>query len=160
MGFGNFYRNLRESVGNVFCQTGSDGVFCMEMAGINQIQTQIIGIPELVVFHIGSDEGIAAGFHGIHNFGCAGTAAHGDLGNRFACIHIAKSFTAQGSFDSGQEVRKRLFGNGSFVVIGIGGLLLVLLVAAAIVYTKRKEQVLLFKERVLDRMKHKKKGSG
>ena len=53
-----------------------------------------------------------------------------------------------------------LFGNGSFVVIGIGGLLLVLLVAAAIVYTKRKEQVLLLKERVLLRMKHKKKGSG
>ena len=50
----------------------------MEMTGIDQIQAQLKGGAELVVFDISSDKGIAAGCQGITHFIGTGAAEMGD----------------------------------------------------------------------------------
>ena len=61
MGFGDFYFNFRECSGNFARKNGDNGIFGLEMAGINQVQAQIVGVPKLVVFDVCRDKGVAAG---------------------------------------------------------------------------------------------------
>ena len=53
--------DFRECSLEFFSQHRHDGVFRMEMTGVDQGDAQILGIPELIVLHIGGDEGVAAG---------------------------------------------------------------------------------------------------
>ena len=78
------------------------------MSGIDDGHTQISGIPELVVFYIRGDEGIAACTVSIHQLTAAGTAAYADLANRFATISIAKTGATQGFLHLLQEGFQRL----------------------------------------------------
>ena len=52
MGFGYLYFDFGESGGDFLCQYRHNGVFRVEMAGIDLVHAQITGIPDLVVLHI------------------------------------------------------------------------------------------------------------
>ena len=75
MRLGDLYFDFGELGGDFVGQHGNHRVFGVEMAGIDEVQTQIMGIPELIVLHIGGDKGIAASVISIHQLAAAGTAA-------------------------------------------------------------------------------------
>ena len=50
MGFGNFYLHIRELGRQSGCKNGNHRVFCGKMARVDEIQPQIVGIPELIVY--------------------------------------------------------------------------------------------------------------
>ena len=106
MRFGDFYGNFRESGPKALCKIGGNGVFAIEMAGIDEIQSQILCVPEIVVFGVGGDEGVATGLHGFLHFAAAAAAAAGDLADGFSGICIAQSFAAQCGFYVGKEIGK------------------------------------------------------
>ena len=85
------------------------GIFRVEMAGINEIDTQLLSIPKLIVFHIRGDKGIAAGVINLPDSAAAGAAAYGDLGNRASTIYIAHALAIQCGFNSFQIIDKGLF---------------------------------------------------
>ena len=65
MGFGDFYAYLGKFRGNFRGKQAYHRVFRGKMPGVNEVQTQIVGIPELVVFHVRRDEGVASGTHRV-----------------------------------------------------------------------------------------------
>ena len=67
---------MGECIGNFFCQNRYYRVFCGKVTGINEIQPQLFGFTELVIFHISGDKGIAPGLQYRGNFRAAGAAAH------------------------------------------------------------------------------------
>ena len=75
----------------------------MEMAGIDQVHTKILRVPELVILDVGGDKGIAACEIRVHEFPRAGTAANGDFADRLAAIDIPQTIAAQYGFHMGKE---------------------------------------------------------
>ena len=61
MGFRDFNFDFRECSGDLFRKNGHYGIFCVEMARIDQVDAHSFGIPKLIVAGISGDEGIAAG---------------------------------------------------------------------------------------------------
>ena len=78
-------------------------IFCAEMAGINEVQATFLGIPKLVVFHIGGNKGIAAGVKGIVQITATSTAADGDLADLFAAVAIPQTAAVELFLDSGKK---------------------------------------------------------
>ena len=107
--FGEFHFDFRESGGQFGGQDGHGGVFRVEMAGIDEVQTQLISGAELIVLDVGSDEGIAACGQGIEHAVGAGTAAYGHLPDGLAAIHIAQTVALQIALDGCEEIGKGLF---------------------------------------------------
>ena len=108
MGFGDFDFNLRECGRDFFCQNRHDGVLGVKMARVDQVEPQILGIPELVVLDVGRDEGIASGGQSIHHLAGTASAAHGNLLHRIAGVDVAQALTAQLLLDRSQERGKVL----------------------------------------------------
>ena len=90
--------DFRESSLYFSCKNTADGIFCVEMTGIDDGHTQFLCFPKLIVLYICGNEGIAAGMKGFLQLASAGTAAHGYLVYRFATISILKTLTAEYSF--------------------------------------------------------------
>ena len=109
MRFGDFYGNLGESLGNCLGDQGNYGVFRMEMARIDEGQTQFLCVPEAVVLHIRGDEGIAARCGNLEHGAGAGTAAHCYLTDRLAAVNVAQALAAQAGLYRGQEGIQGLF---------------------------------------------------
>ena len=106
--FGNFHFDFRKSCSDFLCKHGYNGIFRCEMSRIDQIQSQIVSIPELVILDIRGDEGIATGTDGIQYLAGAGTAAYSNFSDRLSAVYIAKTFTAKAFLDSCEKVRQRL----------------------------------------------------
>ena len=70
-------------------QNRADRVLCVKMACVDQVDAQLLSIPELIIFYIRSYKGIAAGIHSVHEFACTGTAAYGYGVDRLAGTYIA-----------------------------------------------------------------------
>ena len=96
MNFGDFYRNLRESVAQALREGVTDGVFRVEVAGVDEGDAQIAGVPELVVFDVGGDEGVAAGIIGVQQLRGAGAAADSDGMDGLSAGRIAQAPAAKG----------------------------------------------------------------
>ena len=111
MGFGNFNLDFRESSGNFFCQNTNNGVFRVEMAGINDGHFLIATIPEVIVFYVRGDEGVAACIHCVHEFRAAGTAAHSNLPHRLSAVHISQNRCAEDGLDLLHKLFQRLLRN-------------------------------------------------
>ena len=110
MGFGNFNLDFGESGSDFVCKDGNHGIFCMEVTGINQIDAKVVSIPELVVFYIGSDKGIAACIYSVPQFSGAGTATDCDFMDSLAAVNIAQAFTTQIFLNRREESFKGLLG--------------------------------------------------
>ena len=95
MRFGDFYLNFRECSGDFLRQDSHHGIFRVEVAGVDEIQSQVVGIPELVVLNVGGDEGVAAGMDGFRESVAAGTAAYGHFPDRFTAVRIAQPLAAE-----------------------------------------------------------------
>ena len=111
MAFGDFDFDFREGSGDFFSQDSHHRILGMEVTGIDEIQTQILCIPELVVLHIRSDEGIASGSQNFRHTAGAAAAAHGHFPDRLAGIHIAQAVAAEVFLDSRKESIQRLLGD-------------------------------------------------
>ena len=94
MGFGDFYFNFRKLGCDFYCQNRNNRVFGVEMSGINEVQTQIMGIPELVVFDVSGHEGVASGIQGSKHSVSAASTTYGYLPDRLAAVNIAKAVAA------------------------------------------------------------------
>ena len=106
MGFGDFYFQLREGCGNFRSQHSYHGIFCVEVTGVDEVQTQLLGVPELVVLNVGSNKGVAAGIQGFQYSTGAAAAADGYFAHRLAPIHIAKALAAQSLLHMRQKCRE------------------------------------------------------
>ena len=94
VGFGDFYLDFRELGAEFLCKISGNGILRIKMPGIDEVQTAVPGVPELIVFYIGSDKGIAASSNGVHDLTGAGTTADRDLTDGLTSIHITQNFTA------------------------------------------------------------------
>ena len=80
-------------------------IFCMEVSGIDQLETQMFCVPELIVFCVCCYKGIAAGTDSLEHFPGAGTATYRNAADWPITVYIAKTLTAEGCLD----MRKKLF---------------------------------------------------
>ena len=87
--FRNFHFQIREGSLQFLCQHCHHRVFRMEMAGIDEIHTKILGIPELIVLYICGDEGVAASLHCSPQFAGTCATAHSNLTDRLTAIYIS-----------------------------------------------------------------------
>lgn len=77
-------------------QHARHGVLGVEMPGVDEIQPEVVRIPELVIAHVCRDERIAPGLQRlVHPVGAA-PAAHGNAADGLAAVHIAKAGAAEG----------------------------------------------------------------
>ena len=83
------------------------------MTGIDQVDTQRLGIPELIVADICRDKGVTSGGSHLLHFTGTGTAANGDFMYRLSAADIPKTLAAQRSFYPGKKIRKGLFLHGT-----------------------------------------------
>ena len=58
--FGHFYLDLGKLPPEPVRQSGAHRMFRPEVTGVNEIQPQIPGVPELVVLHVRRHKGVAA----------------------------------------------------------------------------------------------------
>ena len=69
------------------------------MAGIHQIDAQILGVPKLVIFDVRCDKGVASGGMGLLHAIAAGSAAHRHPANFPAAGDIPHARAAQPVLD-------------------------------------------------------------
>ena len=68
--------HLREGLGQTAGQGGAHHIFRGEVAGVQQVEAQGLGVQELVVFQVGGDEGVSAPGDGVLYHGAARAAPH------------------------------------------------------------------------------------
>ena len=109
MGFGNFYLHIRELGRQSGCQNGNHRVFRGKMTRVDEVQPQIMGVPELVVLDVGGDKGVAAGIKSLHQSPGAGTAAYGNPVDWPAAIHIPQTLTGSADWPEEFEIRGEIY---------------------------------------------------
>ena len=94
-----------------FRQIGAHRIFRVKMAGINQIQPQVLGVPEAVVLDIRGHKGVATGGSDFGKKVCAGPAAYGNAAAGLPGADIPEPLAAQFGFYRFQELLQGLFRN-------------------------------------------------
>ena len=95
--------DVGESLSQLFCKVGADGVFCLEVTGINESDAIFCGIGKLIVLAIRSDQSIIAQISDAVEGITTATAPHGHLGNGLLAGDVAQSLTAQDGLDMGNK---------------------------------------------------------
>ena len=78
------------------------------MPGVDEIQPEVVRIPELVIAHVRRDERVTSRRHRLQHLVGAAPAAHGNAADGLAAVHIAQAGAAEGPLDRLQEFRQRL----------------------------------------------------
>ena len=65
------------------------------MTGVDQIDAQILSVPELIVLHIRSDEGIASRLGSLGQLRSTGTAAHSHPPHRLPAVAVSQAGAVQ-----------------------------------------------------------------
>ena len=95
MFLGDKHLDFRESGLQFGCQYCHNGVFCVEMSGIDQVHAQLLCVPKVIVLSVGGHEGIAACPVGVHQLGSTGTTAYSNVFNLFAAVYKLQPLAAQ-----------------------------------------------------------------
>jgi hypothetical protein len=103
----------------------ADGVFRLEMAGVDEIEAAVFGLFKMVVFEIGRHEGVAPGAEHIVHFAAAGAAPDRDQADGSAPVGPAQARTAELFPDEGRKVRQRRERHGARAQKAVGPALLV-----------------------------------
>ena len=91
MFLGEDYLNFRKPFLQLRGDYRTNWVFCIIVACVDQVDTQLLGIPELIVFHIGSNKSIAAGIPDLPQSAGAAAAAYSDLMYRLSAADIPQT---------------------------------------------------------------------
>ena len=103
VGFGDTDRNFGESGLQFLGQNCNNRVFCIEMSRINQGQSRLLSVSELVVFYVSGDKGVASGLDGLKPFTSTGTTAYGNPMDRLSSVGIPQPRAAQAVLNLGQK---------------------------------------------------------
>ena len=107
--FRDFYFHFREMAGDFLSQHGNHGILCVEMTGIDEIQSQILCVPKLVVFYIGCDKSVTARVQRIQHTVGAAAAADGNLADGLAAIYVAQTIAMEFLLYGCKKIAQRLF---------------------------------------------------
>ena len=78
------------------------------MPGVDEVQAEVVRVPELVIAHVRRDERVTSRRHRLQHLVGAAPAAHGNAADGLSAVHIPQTRTAEGLPDMCEEFRERL----------------------------------------------------